>query len=69
MSPSITYCAGVIQSRPMREILMYLSYIPVPALRARLAERGCCRMSGFTTTAYLPQVDTRSLRFLKGPSC
>jgi hypothetical protein len=35
----------------MLGILMYIQYIPVPALRAAPAERGCCRFSGFTTAA------------------
>lgn len=38
MTPPTTYCAGVIQLRPMLEILMYSTYIPVPALRAQLAD-------------------------------
>jgi ABC-type cobalamin/Fe3+-siderophores transport system ATPase subunit len=42
-------------------------YSPVSALRAHPAERGCCRFSGFTTTACPLRVDTHSLRFFEVP--
>ena len=38
MSLPITCCTGVIQLRPMFEILMYHTYILVPALQAQLAD-------------------------------